>query len=265
MTRPKRREILLRVLDLCKNVTEKDVDPFDVDVVKLFLRLRQILPELKTDEEFYLDLEAVLGLTSVILKQDEWIRYRSSLLFLDPLLVLLKVDSLDLDALADVLRRSWNPIVEGRGITPQFLSDSVEYWRALPLIGERTSDLKPLGTEPGVLTMNDLLSLGFASESELLEALNALGHRLVEEAEREGGRVPYWEFVDAPTFGEVLENVYLVSFLCSYGRATIVRNPLKDVMWLVPRRKKPDEEDHSFVVNISREGWEERIRSHEGS
>ncbi|RLG49096.1 MAG: hypothetical protein DRN90_02525, partial [Thermoproteota archaeon] len=182
----KRREILLRILDLCEKALKEETDPFQVDVVQLFGKLRKLLPELETEEELYLDLEAVVGLTSVILKQEEWIRYRSSLMFLDPLLVLLKIEKLEDKDLADVLRRSWRPIVEARGISPLFLEKAVEYWRTLPSLEERRLELVEASESAGTLTLSELATLGFASEEEFLSFLNSEEKRLRKEADRRG-------------------------------------------------------------------------------
>ncbi|RLG42644.1 MAG: hypothetical protein DRO05_00475 [Thermoproteota archaeon] len=253
----KRREILLRILDLCEKAVKEEMDPFQVDVVQLFGKLRELLPELETDEELYLDLEAVLGLTSVILKQDEWIRYRSSLMFLDPLLVLLKIEKLEDKDLADVLRRSWRPIVEARGISPLFLERALEYWRSLPALDERKIELGAEEEQTGSLTMSDLESLGFASEEEFLSFLRSEEERLRREADKRGGEVPYWEFIGAETFEETIRRAYLVSFLCSYGRATIRKDPISGEMWLIPL-EKPMENKVSLAIPIDEEMWRKR-------
>ncbi len=253
----KRREILLRILDLCEKALKEETDPFQVDVVQLFGKLRELLPELETEEELYLDLEAVLGLTSVILKQEEWIRYRSSLMFLDPLLVLLKIEKLEDKDLADVLRRSWRPIVEARGISPLFLEKAVEYWRTLPSLEERRLELLEESESAGTLTLSELATLGFTSEEEFLSFLNSEEKRLRKKAGRRGGEVPYWEFIGAETFEETIKRAYLVSFLCSYGRATIRRDPLSGEMWLVPL-EKPTGNKVSLAIPIDEERWKRR-------
>jgi len=253
----KRREILLRILDLCEKAIREETDPFQVDVVQLFGKLRELLPELQTEEEFYLDLEAVLGLTSVILKQEEWIRYRSSLMFLDPLLVLVKIEKLEDKDLADVLRRSWRPIVEARGVSPIFLEKAVEYWRTLPYLEERRFEFVEAGEPAGTLTLSELTTLGFASEEEFLSFLNSEEERLKEEANKRGGEVPYWEFIGAETFEETIRRAYLVSFLCSYGRATIRKDPLSDEMWLIPL-EKPVGNKVSLAISINEERWRKR-------
>ncbi len=253
----KRREILLRILDLCEKAIKEETDPFQLNVVQLFGRLKKLLPELETDEELYLDLEAVLGLTSVILKQEEWIRYRSSLMFLDPLLVLLKIEKLGDKDLADVLRRNWRPIVEARGISPLFLERAVEYWRTLPPLEERGTDLRGLEVPTGTLTLSELATLGFASEEEFLSSLKEEEERLRDEAEKRDGEVPYWDFIGAETYDETIRRAYLVSFLCSYGRATIRKDPLSGEIWLVPL-KKPARNRVSLAIPIDEEEWRSR-------
>lgn len=255
MTRPRdRREILMRVIDLCNSVIEGEVDPFAVNVVELFEKLRSVFPELETDEELNLDLEAVLGLTGVVLKQDEWVKYRSSLLFFDPLLVLLKIERLSSRDLADALLKSWKPIVSIELLTADFLTKAMEYWRNLPDLEERRARLPAGVAELGSLSFDDLVSMGFASEEEFMEALEALNAK-VRTLAKEGGKAPYWEVVAAPTFEETVRNAQLISFLCTYGYATIVKNPITEEMWIVPTEGEGGPRS-SFVISISREEWE---------
>lgn len=252
-----RRELLLRIIDLCSSVIEGKVDPFAVNVVELFEKLRSVFPELKTDEEFNLDLEAVLALTGVVLKQDEWVKYRSSLLFFDPLLVLLKVERLSSRDLADVLLKSWKPIVSIELLTVDFLARAMEYWRNLPDLEERRVRLPGGVAELGAMGFDDLVSMGFASEEEFARALEEIDAK-VRVLAKDEGKAPYWEVVAAPTFEETVRNAQLVGFLCTYGRATMVKNPITEEIWVVPTGRAEGPQT-SFVVSISREEWEKHV------
>jgi len=114
-----RQELMLRIIDLCDTVRKRGIDPFDVEVREFFDRLRELLPNLKKHEELYLDIQAVLGLADVVFQQGEWIKHKSSMLYLDPLLIMLKLHALPARELADVFARSWHPIVQLETLEPE--------------------------------------------------------------------------------------------------------------------------------------------------
>ena len=65
-TKKEREEMMLRIIDLARSVRERKVDPFEVEVWKLFDRLHELLPKIRDPRELYLDILAVLGLSDVV-------------------------------------------------------------------------------------------------------------------------------------------------------------------------------------------------------
>ena len=59
-------ERLQRVIELCKSVEERGVDPFAVNVDDIIATLHKYFPEWESAEELALDAEAVQYLASVI-------------------------------------------------------------------------------------------------------------------------------------------------------------------------------------------------------
>lgn len=253
------KEILLRVIDLCETVRKRGLDPFDVEVQEFFDKLREILPRLKRREDLYLDIQALLSLADVIHQQEEWVKHRSSMLYLDPLLIALKLQAMPARDLAEIFVRSWHPIVELESIAPPGISEAKRYWTDLPPLKERHGELKSTEVGSEEIDSQELSRMGILSTEEF----ENLMHKTWEElwkAVGEDEEVPYWDFISAPTFEETVRRAWLVSFLVSYGYAGIELRPLEDEIILIPssmpQRRK--EATVSIPISITKTEWLER-------
>ncbi len=252
--RRERKELLLRVIDLCESVRKHELDPFEVQVGDFLRRLRELLPRLRDLQDLYLDLRALVGLAEVVLQQGEWIKHRSSLLYLDPLLISLKVQVMSPRDLAEVLAKAWHPTVELEALSPPALSEAKEYWTNLPPLEERRRELEGGGEGGGELPLEELSRMGIVSREEFHRLLTELWDELKRRA-RDGG-ISYWKFISAPTFEETVRKAWLVSFLVSYGYAGMELKPLEDDMLLFPCSSPQRRgEGMSVPVSISREKW----------
>ena len=93
-------EELLRIIDLCRTVMRRGVDPFEVDIMRALKTLKTHLPGWNHLDDLLLDAEALNQLASIIRLQGEWIRHRASLLYVDPVMIELKIrldDSIQVD------------------------------------------------------------------------------------------------------------------------------------------------------------------------
>ncbi len=247
MKATERRDILLRIIDLCESVSKKGLNPFDVRVGELFDKLRELLPLLRRHEELALDLQAVVGLAEVIRQQGEWIKHRSSLLYLDPLLVMLKIHALSTEELAQIFVRSWHPILELECLTPLGLKEGLEYWKFLPSLQERLRELPKMEVQPGRIGLKELEEMGFIHEC-FDEMLDSLWLEL-----RKRGRVDYWKFIKGKNFSERVKRAYLLSFLITYGLAKIYLDPIEERIEVEavdePQRKR---EIQSMVISITK-------------
>jgi hypothetical protein len=239
-----RKELILRIIDLCESVSKKGLNPFDIQVREFFDKLRELLPLLKKHEELYLDLQAVVGLSDVVYQQGEWIKHRSSLLYLDPLLVLLKVQALSTEELAEVFARSWHPILEQECLTPNCLREGYEYWRLLPNLAERLRGLEVEQAEPGLMGRDELERMGFISKELFEEMLDQLWMEL-----KRRGRVSYWDFVRGRNYPETVRRAYLLSFLITYGMVSVEMDPLKEEI-KVEAKDEPEKREEVFSLTI---------------
>jgi hypothetical protein len=260
-SRRDRREIFLRIVELCRTVVEKNVDPFEVDVVELFEKLKLVFTGLRDREELYLDVEAVLGLSDIVMQQGEWVKHRSSLLYFDPLLTLLKVEALTPRELVDIFAEAWHPIVDLQQLTSHRLREAMDYWMSLSTLRERAIEGEVHETEAGLIDLDELASMGYLSEEEFISALKGLWEELKESSEGIGW-VSYWDFIDDESFEGTIQRAYMVSLLCCYGYATMETKPLEEEVILEPfqspmvadERAKP----HSIPISLSHKSWKER-------
>ncbi len=252
-----RQELLLRVVDLCDSVRKRGLDPFDVEVHEFFDRLRELLPKLKKNEELYMDIQAVLGLADVVFYQSEWIKYKSSMLYLDPLLIMLKLYALPPKDLAEVLVRAWHPIIDMESLSPPGIRDGMDYWRNLPALDERMRDLDVTEVMTGEIARRELARMGILTEEDLTTLLDR-NWRELKDAAGERDAISYWDFIHSKSFEETVLKAWIVSFLVSYGYATLEVKPLEEEITLKPLAKPQDLEHvttFSVPISIAREDW----------
>lgn len=252
-----RQELLLRVIDLCESVRKRGLDPFDVEVQEFFDRLRELLPHLRKQEELYLDIQAVLGLADVVFQQGEWIKHKSSLLYLDPLLISLKLHALPAKDLAEVLARAWHPIVELESLSPHGIREARDYWTNLPSLEERWRGLEGAEALTEEIARRELVRLGILSLEDFATALDRAWLELKGMA-GERGEISYWDFIQARSFEETVRRAWLVSFLVTYGYATLELKPLEEEILLRPLAKPRKLErvaTFSVPIAISRSEW----------
>src|ERR1035437_6411426 len=89
--RDKKLEDILRLIALCKNIQSSSVNPFEVDIREKLLVLKKHLPEWDAIDVMLKDSEAMQQLVAIVKLQDQWIKHRASALYIDPLLLELKI------------------------------------------------------------------------------------------------------------------------------------------------------------------------------
>ena len=130
-------ERIQRVIELCKSVEERGVDPFALDVDDIIATLQQYFPEWESPEEMAMDAEAVQCLASVIQNQGDWVKHRSTSLYTDPFLLEEKIQRLNKEELAALFTQVWNPVIEMEQLSIPSLAEAMKYWNNLVPIDER--------------------------------------------------------------------------------------------------------------------------------
>ena len=257
-------ERLQRVIELCKSVEERGVDPFAVDVDDIIATLHKCFPEWESTEELSLDAEAVQYLASVIQNQGNWVKHRSTSLYTDPFLLEEKIQRLDKEELVTLFATVWNPIIELEQLSIPSLAEALKYWNDLAPIDERWQKNGVLQVAAGATTREELVKLRILAEKSFFEELEAFWTELKQRVS-ENEKIHYWEFVGADTYKETLDRAYMTSFLVTYGYATLELHPLEEEIFIKPftkpRSELADNKMVSVPISVSHEEW---IRWKEG-
>jgi len=243
-------EDLLRVIELCRSVESSSANPFDVDIKEKILLLKARLPEWRLLDELLVDSEALLELTQIVKLQDEWLKHRASSLYIDPLLVQLKVKLLPKEALIDAFVKSWHPVAQVDQISPKGLERAFVYWRDLSPIAERFKEqFGNYGVKPGQVDYQELVSLGVFTKNQFEQGLTALNEELAEKSN--GEWIDYMEFINGPDTETRVRRSYLLAFLISDGRASLRTEPLTGRVWTCALNERAKGPSKSVAISIA--------------
>jgi len=244
-------EHLQRIIDLCRSVEERGLDPFLVDVNDIIRMVQEYFPEWESMEELSLDAETINRLASVIKLQGDWVRHRSTSLYTDPFLLEEKLRKLSRESLASLFLKAWHPIVEMEQISPHSLSEAIKYWQGLLPLDERWMKTEFMKTELGVTSREEMIKQQIMAEKVFTEELETLWRELRQRV-GEKEKIPYWDFVGADTYEETVRRAYLTSFLVTYGYATLEVHPLEEEIFIKPNDKpvsKKETQSISFPIS----------------
>lgn len=251
-------ERIQRVIELCKSVEERGVDPFALDVDDIIATLQQYFPEWESPEEMAMDAEAVQCLASVIQNQGDWVKHRSTSLYTDPFLLEEKIQRLNKEELAAVFTKVWNPVVEMEQLSIPYLAEAMKYWNDLVPIDERWQRDGPVEVGAGATTREELVRLKILAETTFREELDAFWAELKQKV-GEDEKILYWDFVGADTYKETLDRAYMTSFLVTYGYATLELHPLEEEIFIIPftklRSELADKQMVSVPISVSFDEW----------
>lgn len=249
---PKKLEEVLRVIELCRSVERSSADPFEVDIREKIEILRKQLPEWKFLDDLLVDSEAMLELAQIVKLQDEWLKHRASSLYIDPMLIQLKVKLLSKEELYEGFVKSWHPLVQVDQVSPKGLEKAFVYWRDLTPMSERfKQDFGSYGVQPGVIDVEGLVDLRIYNQEQFEDRLKSIREELLEKSN--GEWIDYREFVEAPTFEDKVVRAYLLAFLISDGLASLKTDPLSGKIWVVALSDKAGGVPKSMTVSIASE------------
>lgn len=237
------------MIELCRSVESSSANPFDVDIKEKIRVLKERLPEWKFLDELLVDSEAMLELAQIVKLQDEWLKHRASSLYIDPLLIQLKLKFLPKEALTEAFVRSWHPIAQVDQVSPKGLERAFVYWRDLSPMAERfKEEFGNFGVRPGSVGYAELISLGVFTKDEFEKSLEDLHEELLEKSN--GDWVDYREFIQSENFEGKVLRAYLLSFLISEGRASLRTEPLSGKVWTTALTEKAKGQSKSVAISI---------------
>lgn len=258
--RKRGRERLQTIIEMCKSVEERSLDPFQVDADEILDIIRKYFPEWKLPEDLCLDAETIHRLASIINLQSEWVKHRSTSLYTDPFLLEDKLMKIGKRDIVEIFLKIWHPIVELEQMTLQSLAKAIEYWENLLPLNERWGDFPPEQNGAGHATREELIRQGILGDKIFSRELEKFWQRLKKEVEEKGkeGKIRYWDFIGAETYEETVQKAFMASFLITYDYATLEIHPLEEEIFIKPCKgtiKNREKQLISIPLAITTEDW----------
>ena len=195
------------------------------------------------------DSEAMQQLVAIVKLQDQWIKHRASALYIDPLLLELKIQLITKEELAESFAKCWHPIAQLDQLTPRGLEKAFVYWRELVPFSERFKDqFGSYGQQTGMIGLEELESLSIFTKEEFETRLNAINKELVERSN--GKEIDYRDFIMGKDPEETALRGYLIAFVVTEGRATLRTDPLTDQIFISTMQGKPGDETRSVAIAV---------------
>ena len=195
----------------------------------------------------------MLELSRIVKLQDQFLKQRASALYIDPLLIQLKLKLLPKEALSEAFVKSWHPIAQVDQLSPKGLERAFVYWRELVPISERfKNQFGNYGVAPGAVDYSDLVSLGVFTKEQFESSLAQLHEELLRRSD--GDWVDYRDFIGDENFESKVRRAYLLAFLISEGRALLKTEPLTGKIWTRALAEKVKTVPKSVAISITGEG-----------
>jgi hypothetical protein len=246
------REKLQRIIETCKSISDRSLDPFLVDVKENISIAKEYLPEWEIPEDLCLDAETIHQLASVIKLQSEWVRHRSTSLYTDPFLLEEKLARMPKEQVVETFLKAWHPTIELEQISLHSLAEAIRYWEGLLPLKERWKEFSSAETERGLATREELVQQRILREKAFSEELDTFWQQLKEKVKEKGaeGKIQYWDFVGAETYDETVDRAFMTSFLITYGYATLEIHPLEEEMFIKPYEKPETKIGNKQLISI---------------
>jgi hypothetical protein len=258
------REKLSNIIETCRAVEERSLDPFLIDVKQDIEAVKEYFPNWTIAEDLCLDAATIHHLASVIKLQGEWVKHRSTSLYTDPFLLEEKLRSLSKEETVDTFAQAWHPIIELEQISVHSLAEAMGYWINLVPIEERWKEKPPDEVETGSASREQLLKEQVIRDKAFSEELENFWRELQESVQERGedGRIRYWRFINGKTYDETVKRAFMTSFLVTYGYATLEIYPLEEEIFLRPN-EKPEltvskKQLVSIPISVSAEEWKKQ-------
>jgi len=246
----KKLEDLLRVISLCQSIESSSANPFEVDIMEKLQVLKKHLPDWEFLDELLLDSEALYELAQIVKLQDQWLKGKATSLYIDPLLVQLKVKLLSRQALSESFIKSWHPIAQLDQLSPRGLEKAFVYWRDLRPFSERFKDqFGTYGARPGVVDYQDLVDLGIFTQEQFDSKMNVVYDELALNSK--GEWVDYREFIESSEVEKKITRAYILAFLISDGRAVVKTDPLTGKISIMALPRRATGEPKSVAISVT--------------
>ena len=246
------REKLVRIIETCKSVEQRSLDPFLISIDDNIKTAREYLPEWTLPEDLCLDAETIHHIATVVKLQSEWVKHRSTSLYTDPFLLEEKLKKLSKGAITGTFVKAWHPLIEFEQVTLHSLAEAINYWMNLLPLNERWKETPPIEVKIGSATREELVQQRIMQDKTFSEELNSFWQELKTCVQKKGSeeKVHYWDFVGADTYEETVQRAFMASFLITYGYATLEVRMLEEEMFIKPNEKPETRISAKQLVSI---------------
>jgi hypothetical protein len=256
------KERLERIIEMCVAIESRTAEPFALDIDEIIKIVKEYFPHWQHPDELKLDSEALHHLATVIKMQSEWVKQRSNALYTDPFLLEEKILQISKEQMVDVFLHAWNPIVEFEQISISTLAQGLLYWEALAPIGDRWKEFEAQQVANSFATREELIKQRVLSDKGFSQELNVYWEELKSSVSSKGqdGKILYWNFIGADTYEQTVQRAFLISFLVTYGYATLEIDRLEETVFILPyeqpRTELLTQQSTSVPIAISSEDWQ---------
>jgi hypothetical protein len=256
------KEKLQRIIEMCIAIENHTVDPFNLNVEEIISVVKEYFPDWTQADELNLDAQAIHHLATVIKMQSEWVKQRSTSLYADPFVLEEKIRKTSRNGMVDVFLGAWHPIVALEKLNLRTLADGLLYWEALAPLNERWKDFNVEQVATGTTSYADLVKARVLGDKEFSEELECYWRELKNHATEKGvdGKIDYWNFIGADTYQETVQRAFMVSFLVTYGFATLHIDRLEEITLIEPfdepRTTAIRQQGASVPIAVSVDDWQ---------
>jgi hypothetical protein len=242
---------IIKIVEMLNTVIGSNLDPFKVEVKEYVFKLKELLPDLKDLDEILMDAEALRLLARIVELQEKWVRYQASSLYVNPLLVELKIVTSSPERLAETFARSWHPIVKIEQLTLNEMLRAAGYWNTLLPLAERFREETVEERHPSILDVENLVRMKILTEEELNKRVEELYIELSKALEKED-KIDYWNFVKGKDYNETITRAILLAHLISMGLASLEIKPLEEKIEIV--RETRGRQPRSIAISMKKMG-----------
>ena len=256
------KEKLERIIEMCVAIENRTAEPFTLKIDEIIQVVKQYFPQWEKPEELKLDAETLHHLATVIKMQSEWVKHRSTVLYTDPFLLEEKILQMGKLEMVDVFLRAWSPLIEFEQVSLNSLAQGMLYWDALAPISDRWKGFEAAEVSNAFATRDDLIKQRILGDKEFSDELNRYWQELKDCVVKKGqdGKINYWDFVGADTYEQTVQRAFLMSFLVTYGYATLEIDPLEELVFIKPFEQQRTElltqQSTSVPIAVSCEDWQ---------
>jgi hypothetical protein len=236
-------ELYDRIIDLAIKVSEGAIDPFDVDVGRFIRQLARNKRLAELDYTYLIkDIRALNGLVAILEAQGKSLRRRGLGLYLDKMLLKLRIYKMSIDELSQVFIRSWKPVIEMESINLEAIKEAMFYFNNLKDLESRRLRFEELSEYMGDVEPRLFIEPKVV-RSLMMKLLNEL-------RDSSGGEyIDYKEFI---TRGDPVERAYILSFLISDGWVDVKVDRLEEKIWIRPKDMRVEIRNPSSLAVVVR-------------